>query len=132
MIVGPIEVIAIGLAYSALCPKHFLSRDAPCGMSANYYSVEGRSEGVTGATELLFSVPPRPCGLARDVLVAGVTVSPGPKKAIQSLRPAGFTPAFGREVQAFGPAFCGMAEAMPFRSVPQQTVAQFDFAPETV
>jgi hypothetical protein len=32
------------------------------------------------------------------------------------------TPAFGREVWAFGPAFCGLAEARPFRFLPQQSV----------
>jgi hypothetical protein len=35
---------------------------------------------------------------------------------IQSLRPSGFAPAFGRAVAPFGAAFYGMRERMPFRS----------------
>jgi hypothetical protein len=38
------------------------------------------------------------------------------KGDIQSLRPAGFAPAFGRAVAPFGAAFYGMRERMPFRS----------------
>ena len=49
-------------------------------------------------------------------------VSPRQKKAIQSLRPMGFASACGSEVWGFGPAVIGMAEAMPFRSVPQETI----------
>ncbi|AEU36351.1 hypothetical protein AciX8_2021 [Granulicella mallensis MP5ACTX8] len=57
----------------------------------------------------------------------GWAVSPQPKKAIQSLRPAGFTPAFGRDVPAFGHAMCGMAEPMPLtKQCHRKLFARFD------
>ena len=44
------------------------------------------------------------------------------RRQFRSLRPAGSTPACGSEVSVSGPVFCGLAEAKPFRSLPQRSV----------
>jgi len=50
------------------------------------------------------------------------------KKAIQSLRPAGFTPAFGRAVRAFGPAFTAWLKPGPSGPCHSTVFAPFGFA----
>ena len=59
-------------------------------------------------------------GIAEQTQVVLINFLKHERKQFRSFRPMGSTPAFGRAVRAFGPAFCGLAEARPFRFLPQQ------------
>ena len=129
---------------------HGFNRAVKSRGKGQHLAAAGRSEGVAATTELLSLVetkqpghrrvlPPRGGGMLLKALhqhglreenrgavrgnASDIPIRLGAHARGQFSRCGyAFTPACGSEVFAFGLTFYGMAEAMPFRFTPQQSV----------